>query len=107
LLKLFHSVFSYASCFSSCVWELVIFSKVVYDTGMKEKGSEHMPYFFIAMIVAVTVFLIIKTVKKKSLPDNHYTPHDDIELGRPLDSKAREPESDTKHHTSYEEKKRD
>lgn len=66
-----------------------------------------MPYFFIAMIVAITVFLLIKTVKKKSLPDHHYTPHDDIELGRMVDSKAREPESDTKHQPSYEEKKPD
>lgn len=66
-----------------------------------------MPYLFIAMIIGAILFLIIRTAKKKSLPQNRYTPHDDIELGRPFDSKRDHPESDTKHHIQYEEKRDD
>ncbi|WP_046178357.1 hypothetical protein [Domibacillus tundrae] len=66
-----------------------------------------MPYLFIAMIIGITAFLIIRAARKRSLPKNNYTPHDDIELGRPFDSKRDEPGSDTKHSIQYEEKRDD
>ncbi|MET1029747.1 hypothetical protein [Domibacillus tundrae] len=66
-----------------------------------------MPYLFIAMIIGATAFLIIRAVRKRSLPKNNYTPHDDIELGRPLDSKRDEPGSDTKQNIQYEKKRDD
>ena len=62
-----------------------------------------MPYFFIAMIIGVVLFLIVKAFKKKSLPNNQYTPHDDIELGRPFDSKREEPT----HEVQYEQRPED
>lgn len=55
-----------------------------------------MPYFVIAMIIGITAFLIIRAVKKKSVPQNNST-SDGIELDRSFDSKLDEPESDTTH----------
>ena len=66
-----------------------------------------MPYFIMAMIIGTIAFLIIRAARKKSLPQSRYTPHDDIEPGRPFDSKQDHPESDTKHRIQYEEKRDD
>ncbi|WP_417897707.1 hypothetical protein ABN702_15625 [Bacillus haimaensis] len=41
-----------------------------------------MAYFFIAFVVLAIGFSIIKPVKKRKLPSNHYTPFDEIAIGK-------------------------
>ncbi|MCM3787202.1 hypothetical protein RG959_18185 [Domibacillus sp. 8LH] len=66
-----------------------------------------MPAFFILMVVAVAIFLVVKAVKKKSLPDNYYTPYDDLQLSQSFDSHSYKRQQETKHEHPYEEKQRD
>lgn len=41
-----------------------------------------MEYFFIAFVVFGVSFSIFKTIRKRKLPSNNYTPFDDITMGK-------------------------
>ncbi|WP_050180086.1 hypothetical protein [Domibacillus robiginosus] len=66
-----------------------------------------MPILFIVIIAVIAAFLILRYMKKNSVPNNYYTPYDDIELNRSLTSNREKPPHETKHQIPYEEKQRD
>ncbi|MGG4505451.1 hypothetical protein ABEP00_06945 [Heyndrickxia sporothermodurans] len=41
-----------------------------------------MVYLFIFFVVLIVGLIIVKAVRKRKLPNNHYTPYDDITIGK-------------------------
>ncbi|WP_349408559.1 hypothetical protein [Pseudalkalibacillus sp. SCS-8] len=58
----------------------------------------------VGMSIIIPVIIIYKIIRKKKLPNNEFTPYDDLTMGRVPYEKQKISE-DHKHHVQYEEKR--
>jgi len=63
-----------------------------------------MAYVYTIFIVTVIGVICYRMIKQKKIPSNHYTPFDNITMGKKIDVKRTQLMSDTKHEIKYEEK---